>query len=145
MPFNPAVDDTVSYIPRFQTFDLSLAANIAFDATNSSSLPLVLTPTLRDTTLLSSLTPLVCGDGASAALGNGAPALNHNHTYYFSGRSDNFDPAQLSTDPRDARWDAESIRVAKDGWSVYICDEYGPFVYQIDRPTGHRVRSFRLP
>ena len=30
--YNPAVDDTTSYIPRFQTFSLSLAANPSYDS-----------------------------------------------------------------------------------------------------------------
>jgi hypothetical protein len=143
--FNSAVDDTVSYIPRFQSFNLSLAPNPDYDAATASSLPLVLTPTLRNTTLLSSPTPLIYGNGAAVGLGSGAPALNSRRTFYFSGRSDNFDPAQLSTDPRNARLDPESIRVSNDGLSVFISDEYGPHVYQFDRPTGHRVRSFALP
>ena len=40
--------------------------------------------------------PLVYGSGVAAGLPNGAPALNRNHRFYFTGRSDNFDPAQLS-------------------------------------------------
>lgn len=143
--FNSAEDDTVSYIPRFQTFNLSLAPNPDYDAASTSSLPLVLTPTLRGTTLLSSPTPLTYGNGTAVGLGSGAPALNSRRTFYFSGRSDNFDPTQLSTNPRNARLDPESIRVSNDGLSVFISDEYGPHVYQFDRPTGHRVRSFTLP
>jgi hypothetical protein len=143
--FNSAEDDTVSYIPRFQTFNLSLAPNPDYDAASTSSLPLVLTPTLRSTTLLSSPTPLTYANGTAVGLGSGAPALNSRRTFYFSGRSDNFDPTQLSTNPRNARLDPESIRVSNDGLSVFISDEYGPHVYQFDRPTGHRVRSFTLP
>jgi hypothetical protein len=146
VPFNSAIDDTASYIPRFQTFNLNLAPNEAFDATQATSLPLVLTPTLRNTTLLSSLTPLVYGSGAGLGnIGSGAPALNTRHTFYFSGRSDNFDPSKLSTNPNDARLDPESIRVSNDGFSVFISDEYGPYVYQFDRATGHRTRAFKLP
>ena len=147
--YNSAVDDTVSYIARFQTFNLSLAPSDA-----GSPLPFVLTPMLQDTTLLSSLSPLVYGTGAGLGfqidgvtpLGSGAPALNRiDHTHYFTGRSDNFDPSQPSTNPRNARLDPESIRVAPDGRSVYISDEYGPFVYQFDRFSGVRIRSFALP
>ena len=72
-----------------------------FNAAVVGSLPLVLTPTLRDTTLLSSWTPLVYGTGAGLGVGSGVPALNAvAHRHFFSGRSDNFDPAQLSTNRR---------------------------------------------
>lgn len=74
------------------------------------------------------------------------PALNEvNHTYYFTGRSDNFDPTQLSTNPDNARLDPESIRVSNDGMRVFISDEYGPDVYEFNRLTGKRIRSFKLP
>jgi hypothetical protein len=65
--------------------------------------------------------------------------------FYFTGRSDNFDPNQPSTNDRNARFDPESIRVSNDGLSVFISDEYGPHVYQFDRATGSRIRSFSLP
>jgi len=148
-PYNSLVDDTVSYIARFQTFNLSLAPSAP-----GAALPFTLTPTLRATTLLSSRTPLVYGSGDGLGtridgvtpLGSGAPALNKaNHTHYFTGRSDNFNPATPSTDPADARLDPESIRVSNDGRSVFVSDEYGPYVYQFDRVTGERVRSFALP
>jgi hypothetical protein len=97
---------------------------------------------------------LVYGDGAGLGyqvdgvtpLGSGAPALNAvNHTHYFTGRSDNFDPSRPSTNPDNARLDPESIRVSNDGRSVFISDEYGPAVYQFDRMTGKRIKSFILP
>ena len=128
-PYNPLIDDTVSYIARFQTLKLSLAPSDP-----GAALPLTLTPTLRETTLLSSRAPLVYGTGAGLGyrldgtpLGSGVPALNWlNRTHYFTGRSDNFDPARPSTDPRNARLDPEGIRVSPDGRSVFISDEYGP-------------------
>jgi hypothetical protein len=147
--YNSAVDDTVSYIARFQTFNLSLAPSDP-----GSALPFTLTPMLTDTTLMSSPTPLVYGNGAglgyqidgSTSLGNGAPNLNTvNHTHYFTGRSDNFDPNKLSTNPNNARLDPEGIRVSRDGKSVFVSDEYGPYLYQFDRKTGKRIRTFNLP
>lgn len=147
--YNSLVDDTVSYIPRFHTLNLSLAPSDP-----GSALPFTLTPILRDTTLLSSRTSLVYGSGAGLGyridgvtpLGSGAPALNAvNHTHYFTGRSDNFDPSLVSTNPYDARLDPEAIRVSRDGRSVFISDEYGPYVYQFDRATGQRIRAFALP
>jgi hypothetical protein len=105
-----------------------------------------LTPMLTGTTLLSSRTPLYYGSGSTVGLGSGAPALNKiDHTNYFTGRSDNFDPLQASTNPVDARFDPEGIRVANDGRSLFISDEYGPYVYQFDRASGRRIRAFDLP
>src|SRR5262249_5594142 len=129
--YNSAVDDTASYIARFHTLNLSLAPSDA-----GSPLPFTLTPMLVKTTLLSSKTPLVYGTGAGVGLGSGAPALNAvDHTHYFTGRSDNFDPARSSTNPANARLDPEGIRVAGHGRSVFISDEYG------ERTTRSRVHA----
>jgi len=139
--YNSAVDDTASYIVRFHTLNLSLAPSDA-----GSPLPFTLTPMLVNTTLLSSKTPLVYGTGAGVGLGSGAPALNAvDHTHYFTGRSDNFDPAESSTNPANARLDPEGIRVSNHGRSVFISDEYGPYVYEFDRESGRRIRAFTLP
>jgi len=138
--FNSCLDDTVAYINRFQTFHLSLSPS-----DKGSLLPLTLTPMLVDTTLLSSRSPLVYGAGCGVE-GSGVPALNAvNHTHYFTGRSDGFDPARTSTNPNDARLDPESIRVSNDRRFVYISDEYGPYVYEFDRLSGQRTRVFTLP
>jgi hypothetical protein len=86
------------------------------------------------------------GSGGVGVAGSGVPAPNAiDRTHYFTGRSDNFDPARSSTDPHDARFDTESIRVSNDRRHVYISDEYGPYVYQFDRATGQRIKSFELP
>lgn len=74
----------------------------------------------------------------------GAPSLNSSGKYFFSGRSDNFG-AGVSTNPDNARLDTEGIRVSADGKSVFVSDEYGPYVYQFDRETGARIRTFELP
>ena len=171
-----SIDSTVSYIDRFHTFNLRLLPVAAPDAgvqdSNTSKpvtgltppfdvsgLPFILTPTLRATTLLWSLTPLTYGkagaftDDSGKAVGSGAPALNGNDRYYFTGRSDGFayDPAKpavypnLSNNPGNARLDPESIKISNNGLAVFISDEYGPYVYQFDRLTGVRIRSFRLP
>lgn len=133
-PYDPSVDDTVSYINRFQNFHLTLAPSDP-----GAPLPFTLTPMLTGTTLLSSFTPLTYAS-------SGVPPLNSvNHTYYFTGRSDNFNPTQPSTHPLNARFDSEGIRVSNDGLSVFISDEYGPYVYQFNRLTGKRVRVFNLP
>ncbi len=137
-----AVDSTTSYIARFQTISMGLTASV------SGSLPYTLTPTLTGTTLLYSDTPLVYGSGVVGGtnIGSGAPALNQiNGHNYFTGRSDGFDPTQSSLYANNARLDPESIRVSNDGKSVFVSDEYGPYVYQFDRATGARIRAFALP
>jgi len=136
--YNPAVDDTASYITRFQTFSLSLAPNPGYDSLVVGSLPYIVSPFLTDTTLLSSKTRLAYGV-------NGAPQLNREEKFYFSGRSDNFDATKPSTNPQDGRLDPEGIRVSNDGKSVFITDEYGPYVYQFDRNSGKRLKAFTLP
>lgn len=125
-----AVDNTTSYISRFQTISMQVAES-------SSGLPFSVTPTLNNTTLLYSSTPLNYAAGA-------APTENTADKFYFTGRSDNF-VAGASTNPDNARLDPESIRVSNDGKSVFISDEYGPYVYQFDRTTGERIKSFALP
>ncbi|HEY1258636.1 MAG TPA: esterase-like activity of phytase family protein [Stellaceae bacterium] len=136
IPFNPAIDDTASYIDRFHTVTMNL-----MPAAPGAPLPFTLTPTLTATTLLSSATPLVYGN----ADGPGALPQNTPNQFFFTGRSDNFDPNQNSGNPADARLDPESIRVSNDRKSVFISDEYGPYVYQFDRATGQRLKSFALP
>jgi hypothetical protein len=136
--FDSNVDDTVSYINRFHTVSMSLRAN------KGSGLPFALTPTLQGTKLLWSFTPLTYGSG-DAIVGSGVPPLNHFFFHFFTGRSDNFDPSQNSGNPNNGRFDTEGIRVSNDGLSVFMSDEYGPYVYQFDRLTGVRLRSFQLP
>lgn len=139
-PFNSRVDDTTSYISRFHTLKMNLVAN------TNGNLPFKLTPTLQSTTLLSSATPLTYGSGTGLNIGSGVPVLNAiNQRQYFSGRSDNFDPNQTSLNPNNGRFDPEGVRVSNDGRSIFVADEYGPYVYQFDRASGERIRSFALP
>ncbi len=144
LPYNAAIDDTTSYISRFQTLSLALTA------APSGGLPFTLTPTLTQTTLLYSDTALVYGSGAGlgndiagAALkpGNWVNSAGKN---YFTGRSDNFG-AGNSGNPLNARFDPEAIRVSNDGKTVFVSDEYGPYVRQFDRTTGALVRTYALP
>ena len=155
------IDNTVSYINRFGTFTLRLLQNTEFNPTNPDvgpadviGLPFILTPELKATTLLSSQVPLTYGKGGAAAgveisgspTRSGIPPLNFkNHTFYFTGRSDGINSKESSTWPFNARFDTEGIRVSNDGRSVFISDEYGPYVYQFDRATGQRMRFFTLP
>ncbi|MGQ0599585.1 esterase-like activity of phytase family protein [Aquabacterium sp.] len=135
-----AVDNTTSYIARFNTVSMNVTATPS--VVPAGTLPYTVTPTLQSTTLLWSSTPL--NYGSTAGLASGVPTLNANGKYYFTGRSDGF-VAGSSGNPNNARLDPESIRVSKDGKSVFMSDEYGPYVYQFDRSTGERIRSFTLP
>src|SRR5579862_4618052 len=140
VPFDSNIDDTASYINRFHTITMELVPN-----TTGTGLPFTLTPQLRATTLLWSLTPLVYGTGNGLGVGSGVPPINNFFLHFFTGRSDNFDPNQNSGDPKDARFDSEGIRVSNDGLRVYISDEYGPYIYEFDRLLGVRLRTFQLP
>lgn len=137
--WNATVDNTTSYIPRFHTLHLHLKRQ----ADAATGLPFTLQPVLAQTTLLHSREPLHYG-GVVAGYG-ATPASNTRGRFYFSGRSDNFDASTSSSDPLDARLDTEGIRLSRDGKSVFISDEYGPYLYQFDRRTGERLRVFTLP
>jgi hypothetical protein len=140
LSYNSAVSDTASYINRFQTIKVKLEPNKL-----GSALPFTLTPSLVDTTLLFSNEPLYYGNGAGLGLGSGVPALNTKNKNYFTGRSDNFNPTQISTYPNNARFDPEGVRVSNNGKEIFISDEYGPYIYQFNRNTGKRIRVFNLP
>lgn len=134
------LDNTTSFIGRFHTLQFNLVASAP-----GSALPYAIAATLQATTLLSS--PTALNYGAVAPTQNGlvsSATLTPGSTQYFSGRSDNF-AAGLSTNPNNARLDPEGIRVSNDGKSVFVSDEYGPYVYQFDRATGQRLRTYTLP
>ena len=138
--FNTAIDNTASYIDRFHTIRMNLK-----QSKDSTGLPFTISPKLEDTQLLSSLTPLTYGSGIGLGVGDGEPKQNNFIQHFFTGRSDNYDADRNSGFARDARLDPESIRVSNDGLSVFISDEYGPYVYQFLRFGGVRLRTFTLP
>jgi hypothetical protein len=129
--WNADVDNTTSWIPRFHTLTLNL------NPTQDGNLPLTLSATVDRTT------PLYARDALT--YGPVQPPVSTKGRHYFSGRSDNFDPAVDSLSPADARLDPEAIRVARNGRHVYVSDEYGPYVYEFSRETGKRTRVFSLP
>lgn len=115
--YNPLVDNTTSFIARFQTLKLDLTQTF-----NAGVYSYSLTPTLADTTLLYSNTALNYGTGAAGTgtiggknytLGSGATI--DAGKYYFNGRSDNFLAGSNSTNPNNGRFDPEAIRVSNDG------------------------------
>ena len=137
--FDSAIDDTVSYINRFHSIKMNLQPN-----TSGTGLPFTINPVLESTTLLSSMSPITYGTGAFLGVGSGAPPQNYVSQNYFTGRSDNYGSGN-SGNASDARLDPEGIRLSNDGLSVYISDEYGPYVYQFQRFKGARLRSYPLP
>ena len=60
----------------------------------------------------------------------------------LTGLSSGFDATNSSAS---TRFDPEGVRVSRDGQSVFVSDEYGPFVYQFDRNTGRRIRVLNVP
>jgi hypothetical protein len=117
------VDNTQSYIDRFHELNIGITPG----ATPGNW---TITPTLTKTTLLSNSTPLA-----------GSSVNNPNQTY-FTGLSSGFDATNSS---QSMRFDPEGIRLSNTGNSVYVSDEYGPFVYEFDRSTGQRIRALSVP
>ncbi len=140
MSYDSLIDDTVSYINRFHTIKMELSS-----APNSMGLPFSVTPVMQSTTLLWSRSPLIYGTGAGLNVNSGIPPVNNLFQHFFTGRSDNFNPGKNSGNPNNARFDSESIRVGIHGFSVFISDEYGPYIYRFNRFTGERIASFKLP
>jgi DNA-binding transcriptional regulator YdaS (Cro superfamily) len=128
--WNAAVDNTTSWIPRFQTVSLGLAS-----ATFSTGAVATLSPASP---------PPPCSPAPRAQLRQRPVLTGSSGQNYFTGRSDAF-AAGLSTNSSNARFDPEGIRVAADGKSVFISDEYGPYIYRFDRATGERTGVITLP
>lgn len=61
---------------------------------------------------------------------------------YFTGSAAAHDAANSSAS---LRFDPESVRVDACGRSIYVSDEYGPFLYQFDMNSGKRVAAIPLP
>lgn len=122
LPYDPAVDNTTSYVARFHEITLDVARGAAPGVGTVA-------PALLSTTSLSSPTPLAGTPPTAGAR-------------YFTGLSSGFD---ATNSPDSRRLDPEGVRVSNDGRSVFISDEYGPFVYQFDRATGERVRTYAVP
>ena len=121
-PYDSTVDDTTSYIDRFHEVNLAITP---------SGGGFKITPTLVRTTLLSSPTSLV-----------GKVTSDNPNKTFFTGLSSGFD---ATNGPNSMRLDPEGIRVSNGGNSVYVTDEYGPHVYEFNRTTGQRIRTFDLP
>ena len=68
--------------------------------------------------------------------------LSPGNGQYFTGKADAHD---TTNSPAGRRLDSEGVRVTACGKTAFVCDEYGPFIYEIDLKTGLRVRSLPIP
>ena len=95
--YDPAIDNTASYVNRFHTIKMNLEANASGDLLPpyNLNLPYKLTPTLRATTLLWSLTPLVYGAGTSSGVGSGVPPINNFFQHFLPGALTILIPARI--------------------------------------------------
>lgn len=60
----------------------------------------------------------------------------------YTGSFAAFDP---TNSPASLRFDPEGVRVSACGDTVFVSDEYGPFLYEFNIASGRRLRSVRLP
>src|SRR5262249_13043980 len=74
--FDDKIDNTASYINRFHTITMELKPN------TTTGLPFTLSPTLKATTLLWSITPLTYGSGTGLGVPSGVPPIN-NFFFHF--------------------------------------------------------------
>lgn len=68
-----------------------------------------------------------------------AVLLRNESSDNFVGLSSAFDS---TNSPASLRLDPEGLRVGPSGTTVFVSDEFGPFVYEFDVDTGTRLRSF---
>ena len=87
------------------------------------------------------ITPSGPGFTIAPALGH-ATLFNNESGAYFVGNSSAFDP---TNSPASMRLDPEGLRVGNTGTTVFISDEFGPFVYEFDLGSARRLRSITVP
>lgn len=61
---------------------------------------------------------------------------------YFTGLATAYDATNSANG---LRLDPEGLRLSACGKTAYLCDEYGPHLYEIDLATGKRVRALPIP
>lgn len=72
----------------------------------------------------------------------GTTLLRGGERSFYTGSSKAFDPSGSTAS---LRFDPEGVRASRCGNSVYVSDEYGPFLYEFDLGSGKRLRSLGLP
>ncbi|HEX6828938.1 MAG TPA: esterase-like activity of phytase family protein, partial [Burkholderiales bacterium] len=68
--------------------------------------------------------------------------LRNADNQFFTGSAAAFDPTQTEAS---LRLDPEGVRVSRCGDTVFVSDEYGPFLYEFKRSNGKRLHSLALP
>ncbi len=61
---------------------------------------------------------------------------------YFTGSAAAFDG---TGSPASLRFDPEGVRVSGCGHSIFVSDEYGPYLYEFSLASGKRVRALPVP
>jgi hypothetical protein len=61
---------------------------------------------------------------------------------YFTGNAAAFDG---TGSPASRRFDPEGVRVSGCGRSIFVSDEYGPYLYEFSLDSGKRLRSLAVP
>ncbi len=72
----------------------------------------------------------------------GTTLLRDDDRGFYTGSSKAFDPSGSAAS---LRFDPEGVRASRCGNSVYVSDEYGPYLYEFDLGSGKRLRSLGLP
>lgn len=68
--------------------------------------------------------------------------LRRDSESFYTGSATAFD---ATNSPASLRFDPEGARVGACGRSVFVSDEYGPFLYEFSRFTGKRLRAIPIP
>ena len=87
------------------------------------------------------ITPSGPGFTVTPTLGH-ATLFNNEAGAYFVGNSSAFDS---TNSPASLRLDPEGLRVSQSGTTVFVSDEFGPFVYEFDLGSARRLRSITVP
>jgi hypothetical protein len=61
---------------------------------------------------------------------------------YFTGSAAAFDG---TGSPESLRFDPEGVRVSACGHSIFVSDEYGPYLYEFSLASGKRLRAIAVP
>jgi hypothetical protein len=87
------------------------------------------------------ITPSGPGFTVTPILGHTRLLTNENGVH-FLGRSSEYD---ATNSPASLRLDPEGLRVGPSGSTLFLSDEFGPFVYEFDLVTARRLRSIAVP